>query len=600
MVGEGSPSAGQRRTVGSLTRAVRVAIVLAVATFIFEFSWLFRFNDPGGAFAGLTDDHFFYLVRGWQILFGDLPVRDFVDHGAPLYFYTAAAVQLFERGTLSELTFSVTTLSITAALTFLLSTRASGSIVCGVLATTVQVLLEPRLYNYPKLLVYAVAIPCLWRFADRPGAGPRFAVALATAIGFLFRHDHGPFVAAAFAVLLVCLTELPWQRRVRHALLFGATTLALLSPYLLFVEVNGGVARYFREASAWAARDRDRAPIVWPGLFDQTSTQASSAAASSAIPGVQVVGDNLVAWMYYLELALPVVALGALAMSRDGFRPGWHRAIPKLASVAVLGAVLNAGFLRHPLEARLADPFVPHAILLAWLWAAALRAMKPGSIRPRLERWAAPVRAALVVAALASAFIPWVGLGRTLPARLERTYLSNGPTEAFERADRMRSQLRAEWELASWEHREDRPDLIGLSLYLNACTEPDDRIFIQPYAPQVLAIARRGFAGGHADLRPGFFSTTEAQQLIVERLRRQRPPVVLLEVGESYDGFRSSFPLVTAYFDEQYVRRGTWMFDQRFGIQLFIRRDAKPMATYASLGWPCVTAGGAGPSTRAW
>jgi hypothetical protein len=32
------------------------------------FSWFFRFNDPNGGFAGLTDGHFFYLLRGWQIL----------------------------------------------------------------------------------------------------------------------------------------------------------------------------------------------------------------------------------------------------------------------------------------------------------------------------------------------------------------------------------------------------------------------------------------------------------------------------------------------------------------------------------------------------
>jgi hypothetical protein len=62
----------------------RTTLIGVLCVVVFVFSWLFRFNDPGGGFAGLTDDHFFYLVRGWQILFGDLPVRDFVDHGAPL------------------------------------------------------------------------------------------------------------------------------------------------------------------------------------------------------------------------------------------------------------------------------------------------------------------------------------------------------------------------------------------------------------------------------------------------------------------------------------------------------------------------------------
>src|SRR4030095_17253764 len=97
----------------------RSIVIAVVAVCVFAFSWPFRFNDPGGSFAALTDDHFFYLIRGWQILFGDLPVRDFVDHGAPLYYYVAAAVQVvMGRGTLSELIFSVTVLSACAAGTF--------------------------------------------------------------------------------------------------------------------------------------------------------------------------------------------------------------------------------------------------------------------------------------------------------------------------------------------------------------------------------------------------------------------------------------------------------------------------------------------------
>src|SRR5687767_9155351 len=103
-------------------RPLKATVVAAVAIFVFVVSWFFRFNDPGGSFAGMTDDHFFYVVRGWQILYGEVPVRDFVDHGAPLYFYIAAAVQwLFGRGTLSEVAFSVTALSIGTAATFLLA-----------------------------------------------------------------------------------------------------------------------------------------------------------------------------------------------------------------------------------------------------------------------------------------------------------------------------------------------------------------------------------------------------------------------------------------------------------------------------------------------
>ena len=137
-----------------------IAVVIAVA--LFAFTWLFRFNNPSGAFAGLTDDHFFYLVRGWQLLFGDLPVRDFVDHGSPLFYYIGAAVQLvLGRGTLSELQFCVTVIAACGAATFWLAWVGSGSMIAGLAAAMLAILLEPRFYNYPKLLVYVAAIPVL-------------------------------------------------------------------------------------------------------------------------------------------------------------------------------------------------------------------------------------------------------------------------------------------------------------------------------------------------------------------------------------------------------------------------------------------------------
>lgn len=557
-------------TVSGVRRAGRRVATLAVGVLVFAFSWLFRFNDPSGSYAGLTDDHFFYVVRGWQILFGDLPVRDFVDHGAPLHYYLAALVQQWlGRGTLSEVTFAVTVLSAAAALTFWLAARASGSILCGVAAALVHVLLQPRFYNYPKILVYTIAIPLLWRFADRPTASSRFWVAVVTALGFLFRHDHGAFVAVAFVALLVGLDRLPWRARLRHAGVYAALVLALLAPYLVFIEVHGGLDMYFRDAFEWAAHDRERAPLEWPPLFGDT-------------------GDNAVAWMFYLEMALPVFSLGTLALSRDGFRPDWPLAVPKLASVAVLGIALNAGFLRHPLDARLADPSVPHAILLAWLTATVVRAAASRrSFRDAVQPWAVAVRAAFVVAALSVAFVLWAALGTSLHDRLRKAALVGGPAEAIQRVRHIRKQLRDDWRLESWQHREDRPDLLGLSLYLNACTAPDDRIFIQLYAPQVLALARRAFAGGHADLRPGFFTSSEAQLLTVRRLRRQRVPVALLEIGDGYAGFRDSFPIIAAYFDEHYTAAGTHLFDTRFGVQLFARKDAHRAGTYDALGWPC-------------
>ena len=573
---------------------VRAAATVAIAATVFGWSWLFRFNDPGGSYAGLTDDHLFYVVRGWQILFGDLPVRDFADHGAPLHFYVAWAVQvLFGRGTLSELTFSVSAVSLGAALTFWLATRASGSIVLGLVAAAFQVLLAPRFYNYPKILVYATAIPCLWWFADKPDARRRFLLSLVTVIALLFRHDHGVYVAFATAVLLLLLPALSARERARHFVRYALVASLLLAPYLVFLQANGGVIRYFREAAAWAERDRERASVQWPSPFANPATDTTPILGSRAwAEAAATVRANDVAWIYYAEIALPLIALVMLLVSRDAFRPSWPRAPAKVATVAALGAALDAGFLRSPLDARLADPSVPHAILLAWLMAALLRLLlSSASLRPSLRRRAWAIRLAAASPVLPLCFVMAYAVGRDATRRLQKASLTEGPTLAFERTGIVADQVRLEWERIAADPHRDRLTLNDLSRYLNACTLPTDRVFIDAYLPQVVALARRAFAGGHADLRAGMFDTPAAQQLTVARLQRQSVPVVLLDAS---DAFHADFPLVASYFDRHYRFVEMQTFSGRFPLKLYVTRERQPTGRYEAFGWPCYASGRVG------
>ncbi|HKE82593.1 MAG TPA: hypothetical protein VKB50_02520 [Vicinamibacterales bacterium] len=573
----------------SLSR-IRAVVIAVLAVSIFGFSWLFRFNDPGGSFAGLTDDHFFYLVRGWQILFGDLPVRDFVDHGAPLFYYVGAAVQtVFGRGTLPELVFCTTVLAIGAAMTFWLATTASGSIAAGLAGVFVHIWLGPRFYNYPKILSYVAAIPLLFWFADQPGRWPRASLAVVTVVAFLFRHDHGAFIAIAMAVLLVTMTGLTWMERLRHAAIYGVLVLVLIAPYLIFIERNGGMLFYFRQASAWAERDRDRAPVVWPGLRDNPDGASDAARSGSLVTRtIAEVRDNRIAFLYYFEIVLPIFALGVVWMSRDGFRPGWPQARAKLTMLAVLTIVLEAGFLRSPLEARLADPSVPLVILMSWLLVVSVKlAVSTASLRPWLaiRPWLA--RVAVLPMALACILLCVVITSRDFHRRLDKAAMVDRWGKMFEQAGNVAGQLRLDWDLHNWEARPNRPDLITLSLYINTCTAPTDRVLVQSYMPQVLALARRAFAGGHADLRPGFFETEEAQRLTLSRLQRQSVPLILLETDESLRNFRKSFPIIVEYIDREYRLASTHLFDGRFGISLFVRRDRQPESTWAPLDWPC-------------
>jgi hypothetical protein len=571
------PAARRRPRWLSVLRGLTLALV-AIALAVFSF--VFRFNDPGGSFAGLSDDHFFYVVRGWQILFGDLPVRDFVDHGAPLFYYVSAAVQrLGGRGTLSELVFCTAVLSVGAAATSVLAARASGSIVLGAAAGFAQILLEPRFYNYPKILVYVAAIPALWAFANRPTAPRRFLIALFIVVGLLFRHDHGVFVAVAMATLVVLMHGLTWQERFRHLVICGLIVLGLLAPYLVFIEMNGGLGSYLSQAAAWAEHDRQRAGIVWPSLWGI----GRGGARGTLVATIQA---NRVAWLYYAELAIPLLALGVLALIPDALPRGWRNGRAKLASVAVLGVLLNAGFLRSPLEARLADPSVPHLIALAWLAGAG------GCLlfrRETLRRLPAARTVAVIVLLLittVTAAAAGVALGTGLQSRLRGAMLTEGTDVALERMERVATTLGATWPLETWSSR-DRPGVLRLSYYLRDCTAPTDRVLVQDYLPQVVALAQRGFAGGHADLRPGFFETEAAQRLTVERLRRQSVPVIALGAGGDYEGFRQSFPIVTAYLDRAYRVVGERALDDRFAVTVLVAKDAVPRRQYTPMDLPC-------------
>ena len=364
-----------------------------------------------------------------------------------------------------------------------------------------------------------------------------------TVIGFLFRHDHGVFVALAMDGADAVDERAAWAERVRHWSIYGLLVVALMAPYLLFIQWNGGAGLVFPSGvGVGGARDRDRAPVVWPGLFDNPDGVSEHAEAGSLVAAVR---DNGVAWMYYIEILLPFFALFVLAASRDGFRPEWPHARAKLAMVAVLGAVLDAGFLRSPLEARLADPSVPLVILVAWLLVAVPRILRSdASLQPRRCALSSGRCGCGAAAGAVDRGAVDRARERRFLQRLDKAAMTERFGKAFERVEHIvGTAARSTGTSASWASRPDRPDLITLSLYVNACTAPTDRVLVQAYMPQVLALARRAFAGGHADLRPGFFETEDAQRLTLERLQRQSVPLILLETDESLrtstDRFRS-------------------------------------------------------------
>ena len=238
-------------------------VVLFALAFVIVF--LYRFNTLGGALGGFSNDEFGYLARARQIQAGDLPFRDFNDPGWFLTDYLSAAAQWLGGYNLrSEAMLTIGMLSLGTALTFLLARRASGSIAAALTGIALQIAVEPRHYNYPKIVLYAAGLGLAWAYADRPGLLRLVALAALVPLAFLFRHDHLVYLGVLALLTVVLVHRASIREAVRAATALGAVVVAGVVPFLLFLALSGGVAEYFRSALVYVTRDAERTSFSFP------------------------------------------------------------------------------------------------------------------------------------------------------------------------------------------------------------------------------------------------------------------------------------------------------------------------------------------------
>jgi hypothetical protein len=250
----------------------RIACV-ALCCGVFLTAFLYRFDSLGGSLGGFSNDEFGYLARARQIQAGEVPFRDFNDPGWFLTDYVSAGAQWLGGYNLrSQALLTIGMLSIAAVLTFLLAWRAAGSLLAALVAVALQIALDPRHYNYPKLVLYAAAISAAWAYADRPTHSRLAALGAIVGIGFLFRHDHLVYLGALGA-LTIAFVHRGSIRDVLPAAARLCTAAALfVVPFLLFLTLNGGIGEYFRLASIYVQRDAQRTSFSFPRLSFDSST----------------------------------------------------------------------------------------------------------------------------------------------------------------------------------------------------------------------------------------------------------------------------------------------------------------------------------------
>jgi hypothetical protein len=190
------------------------------------FWWAFAFRLVIPTF---TNDDFDHLSKARQVLFGELPERDFLDDGRPLTILASAVAQRISPTLLSEVILGGGAIAVGVAFVFVLSRRLSGSSALGVLAALFTIAMRPRLYNYPKVVLFPMALWLLWRYLEHPSRRRLALLAAMTVVTFLFRYDLGIYVAIVYASALA-VTER--ARLVPTLGAYVALGLLLCAPYL--------------------------------------------------------------------------------------------------------------------------------------------------------------------------------------------------------------------------------------------------------------------------------------------------------------------------------------------------------------------------------
>lgn len=228
MLGSDRPRSGT-----STSDLITVAAGALVATIAFLYRYLTL---------EFTNDHFVHLSRGFQIVEGDVPLRDFFDPGLLLQYYASAAALLWSGHNLfGEALLTSGFIALGTLLTFLAATWLSRSYTIATVVTLIAALAMPRLYGYPKVFFYVLSVAVAWGYVHQPRRMWVAALALTTAVAFLFRYDHGVYISVSIAVLLL-VRHWPQPREIGTSMFsYGLLTLLLLSPFLIFLQSTVGI-----------------------------------------------------------------------------------------------------------------------------------------------------------------------------------------------------------------------------------------------------------------------------------------------------------------------------------------------------------------------
>jgi hypothetical protein len=508
---------------------------------------------------GFPDDHYVHLAGAQQMLHGEWPSRDFVDLGAPLtYAISAAAQALFGERQLTEALLMACAFGLGAVLTLRAGMVLTGSVILGIAAAVIELLVYPRTYSYPKMVLYAAAALLFLWYASRPSLARIAGLAALAACAALVRHDHGLYIGIA-SVAAVALSPVRAERFTSStslraagwsvAILAGAVFVFML-PYFIYLQTVDGIVAHLQRGAAFTALEVPRQRLTLAGL-----------------PAYD-------AWLLAAVWVAPIAALAVLAVpllrGREGARVDWRRVVPLI----VLAVVGNAGLIRDRLDVRLPDAIVAPALLMVWLVYQAWR------IPPRPLGLAARViaTAALIVT------MRYAAVMGSVEEQLNRANVLAGLDRVPERLVSLVRDMERPWAgrlVPSAAASEMRPFFD----YVPRCIPAEQRLLVAAFLPEIAVLSQRPFAGGQIWFMPGALKTPADHALVMRRLEHQLVPVVVLR-RPTYDDLALDFPELDAYIKGRYTEVARWSLGDPDAVHLLM--DAtQSTGTDQKTGWPC-------------
>ena len=572
----------------------------------------------------LHDSNLVTLPEATGILAGDHPYRDFFEWGAPLAAYLSAAAQLLVGYRLIgefllQWLFIVGGVVIAFHLGLRLS-RSTGALL-AVLPLVLLLLAETPTYHYSKLFFFPLTIWLAWRYLDRPGMVRSALIGVASAVGFLFRHDYGVYAAITFVAAMALSSYGSGASRFKSmaldATVCGLSAAVLVLPWAFIVQVNEGLVDYVHTRSAMYEKPKDA--VVYASLFGLNPllalTPSSPPAPKAATVGffwkdsvnetlrhevegrhgLRSLGERDAEGRWKYEVAnvydMGLFELDPYITDGAGFDwdrlnemrwhvPGRDNAIAWLQQITLVIPLLLLGSAgvtlwrrRNQADADLSDAkrMVLAGLFLAVVDSALLQL-------PSYSVIVAPLTFALgarllvgnvvLVRAGAIAVLLLTSVATVVWARESLLFR---PSDVVASMPGTFAQL-----MASPPDEADQP-----FRYLRNCTAPGDHLLVTGMTPfQVNYYAQRPFAGGHLYWRTGWRSTPLHEAKSLALLQQQSVPFAVSTRPHLLDDF-TRYPHIRSYLQSNYKEvegsDGRILFDAR----------RVPTGRFGKTGMPC-------------